>query len=512
MDENFDIIVMGGGAGGGTLAALCAAAGKRVLLADRGGSAVASEPCHNEASTLIQKRPYDDRSIEINGTTARLYMGGVLGGGTAVYGAALLRPSPADFSPGTYYGDRIPQEIRKWPIDFASFEPYLMAAERLYRVADVRSLHSYSSARPADTTGRTAEVGALSCNPPTNGLPLAKINERLMRSAWESGLNPYRLPLAIDSAKCLRCDHCAGFICPVGARRSSSELVQECLDRGDSLTLKLNCEADRIERGTNGRLNGVWLKNRSDGSLQRFRAKRYVLSAGAIGSAALLLKSGFDHPLIGRNYMMHYSPIAVGVFARPTGASQTFIKQIGYSDYYFGTKDLPEKMGIVQSLPAPGPLMMARSGMKLVPRWILNRIRSRMLPLVGIVEDLPNPENRVSLNDSGSIRLRHQFSDFDRARGAEMSRKMSQLLRNAGAFYCVTGLTPSQEHVAHQCGTLRFGTSRTHAVADPECRLFDQPDLFVADGSFMPTSLGVGPSLTIIANAVRVAEIVASEV
>lgn len=210
--------------------------------------------------------------------------------------------------------------------------------------------------------------------------------------------------------------------------------------------------------------------------------------------------------------MMHYSPIAIGIFACRTGASQTFVKQVGYSDYYFGTKDLPEKMGIVQSLPAPGPLMMAKSGMKLVPRWMLNMLRSRMLPLVGIVEDLPNPENRVSLDEAGSIRLRHQFSNYDRQRGAEMTLQMSRLLKRTGALHCVTGLVPSQEHVAHQCGTVRFGTSSDHAAADPECRLFGQPDLFVADGSFMPNSSGVGPSLTIIANAIRVAEIVASEV
>ena len=345
-----------------------------------------------------------------------------------------------------------------------------------------------------------------------NGLPLAEINKTLMQSAWKSGLNPYRLPLAIDSSKCLRCDNCAGFVCPTGARRSSSQLMQESIERGESLTLKTQHEAERLERGPNDRLKGVWLKNRTDGSVRLAKAKRYVLSAGAIGSSALLLKSGFDHPLIGRNYMMHYSPIAIGVFARRTGASKTFVKQVGYSDYYFGTKELPEKMGIVQSLPAPGPLMMAKSGMKLVPRWMLNVLRSRMLPLVGIVEDLPNPDNRVSVNDSGAIRLQHQFSGYDRARGAEMSRQMSKLLKSTGAFHCVTGLAPSQEHVAHQCGTLRFGNSRNHAVADPECRLFDQPDVFVADGSFMPSSLGVGPSLTIIGNAMRVAEIVASEV
>jgi choline dehydrogenase-like flavoprotein len=289
-------------------------------------------------------------------------------------------------------------------------------------------------------------------------------------------------------------------------------LVRESIDRGDSLTLKTQCEGDLLERGVGGRLSGLWLKDRVTGSRVRYTAKRYVLSAGAIGSAALLLKSGFDHPMIGRNYMMHYSPISIGLFMRPTGATQTFIKQIGSSDYYFGTRDLPEKMGIIQSLPAPGPWMMAKTGMKWVPHWMLKILRSRMLPLVGIVEDLPNPDNRVSLNQSGTIQLHHQFSDYDRTRGAELSRRMSDLLKSTGAVHCVSGLRPSQEHVAHQCGTIRFGLSQDYAAADTECRLFDQPDVFVVDGSFMPTSLGVGPSLTIIANALRVAEIVASEV
>ncbi len=528
MDEDFDIIVIGGGAGGGTLAALCAAAGKRVLLTERGAGVATKNPeiqqradgrkLHDESATLIKKHPYDDRTIQINGTAARLYMGGLLGGGTSVYGGALLRPSPADFSPGKYYGDRIPREIHEWPIDFESFEPYLKAAERLYHVADVRCSRFSPSANPNRTAHRTIDAPRTrdaefqSGHQLETSLPLAKINESLMQTAWKSGLNPYRLPLAIDSSKCLRCDNCAGFVCPTGARRSSSQLVQDSVERGESLTLKTRHEADRLERGPNGRLKGVWLKNRADGSVRLARAKRYVLAAGAIGSSALLLRSDFDHPLIGRNYMMHYSPIAIGVFACRTGASQTFVKQVGYSDYYFGTEDLPEKMGIVQSLPAPGPLMMAKSGMRFVPRWMLNILRSRMLPLVGIVEDLPSPENRVSVDTSGAIRLRHEFSDFDRTRGAEMSRQMSKLLKSTGAMHCVTGLAPSQEHVAHQCGTLRFGTSRTHAVADPQCRLFDQPDVFVADGSFMPSSLGVGPSLTIIGNAMRVAEIVASEV
>ncbi len=502
MDEDFDIIVIGGGAGGGTLAATCATAGKRILLIERGEPSATTELAHgrshthDEQKTLIAKQPYDDRSIELNGTASRFYMGGMLGGGTTVYGGAMLRPHMADFSPGQFYGSRIPKEIYDWPIDYDCFEPYLSAAEKLYRVADVQSDNARGS-------------HAVETFP---GLPLARINGRLMQAATTSGLNPYRLPLAIESSKCLRCDHCAGFVCPTGARRSSAQLVHESIARGEPLIIRHNCEVERLERGANGKLNGVLIRDRANGATQLLKAKRYVLSAGAIGSAALLLKSGFDHPQIGRNYMMHYSPLAIGMFAQSTESSRTFVKQVGLSDFYFGTKELPEKMGIVQSLPAPGPLMMAKSGMKLVPRWMLNILRSRMLPLVGIVEDLPNPENRVSVSESGVIRLQHNYSEYDRSRGESLAAQMTKLLRSTGALCSVSSRIPSREHVAHQCGTLRFGTSRNHAVADPDCRLFDQPDVFIADGSFMPTSLGVGPSLTIIGNAVRVSAIVAAEV
>jgi choline dehydrogenase-like flavoprotein len=301
MDADFDIIVIGSGAGGGTLASACAAAGKNVLLVERGGLTPSADDrnfssangLHNEHSTLIQKQPYDDRSITLNENSARLYMGGLVGGGTAVYGGALLRPHPADFSPGRYYSQRIPREIHEWPLSFDSFAPFLAAAERLYHVTDVRDPRSpgslSASASVSNQTLNGHESSAAETTRSLNakgGIPLAPINEKLVRSAWTAGLNPYRLPLAIEASKCLRCDNCAGFVCPTGARRSSGQLVRESIDRGDSLTLKTQCEADQLERGGGGRLNGLWLKDRVTGSRVLYTAKRYVLSAGAIGSAA----------------------------------------------------------------------------------------------------------------------------------------------------------------------------------------------------------------------------------
>jgi choline dehydrogenase-like flavoprotein len=147
--------------------------------------------------------------------------------------------------------------------------------------------------------------------------------------------------------------------------------------------------------------------------------------------------------------------------------------------------------------------MLAKLGLKRWPQSVLQFLRNRMLLLAGIVEDLPDPNNRVVVRGDGSIGLQHDFSPFDRERGRALGREMNRILRRAGAIFRSARSFPSREHVAHQCGTLRFGRDPAHAVVDAEGRMFGRPELFVVDGSVLPTSLGVGPSLTITALALR---------
>jgi choline dehydrogenase-like flavoprotein len=108
--------------------------------------------------------------------------------------------------------------------------------------------------------------------------------------------------------------------------------------------------------------------------------------------------------------------------------------------------------------------------------------------------------------------LHHRFGQHDRSRGQKLGRLMAWILKNAGARFCAVKAFPSEEHVAHQCGTLRFGKESAHAVTDPDCRVFGQPNLFVVDASVFPTSLGVGPALTIMANALRVAHVAVRQI
>jgi choline dehydrogenase-like flavoprotein len=493
MERDFQVIVIGSGAGGASFAHGCASAGRHVLLIERGQSSETRMLPLDEQSTLIDKAPYDDRCIHVNDTPLRLFMGGVLGGSTAVFGGALLRPSSDDFHPGRQYGQRLDRDLWDWPIGYEDLEPFYEQAEELFRLT--------GSAAP-----EFAPLHAPGPRVVNNVLPMAPINERLMKASRTVGLRPFRLPLAIDTSRCERCDSCAGFLCPNGARRSAAQVIDETA-AGRALHVMTNAEVIRLENDARGRIDGVSVRDRATGATHRFRANCYALAAGAIGSPAIALKSGFDGPHVGRNYMMHYSPIAIGVFARPTGAGSTFIKQVGFADFYFGTTDCPHKMGIVQSLPAPGPLMLKKSGLHRIPDCVLRFVRKRLLPLAGIVEDLPDPRNRTFLRDDGSIGLEHDFSPFDRERGAALGRAMCRILRSAGAVKCCVRPFPSREHVAHQCGTLRFGRDAANAVVDADCRWFGHPNLFVVDGSVLPTSMGVGPSLTIMANALRVAQI-----
>ncbi len=416
---DFDLIVIGSGAGGGTLAAQVACQGKRVLLIERGRAPQSVHPQKREIETVELQSAYDNRLINVNGNSRRLMMGGVIGGSTSLFGAALLRPSQEDFCPGRYYGDRIPREIWEWPIDYPSLAPYYDLAEQLFFV------HS----DPEDTFDPLHAPTLLDAS---KLLPLAPINLGMRRAAIQSGLHPFRLPLAINAETCLRCDSCAGFLCPNGSRRSSRSLLMNAQNASHDLTLLSNSEVEKLLLLPDGSIDSVLVRDQTSGLSQHLRASCYVLAAGAIGSPAIMLRSGFRHPLIGRNYMLHYSPVVVGFFRQCTNADQTFVKQLGFADFYFGTSEMQEKMGIIQSLPAPGPMMLGKSGLWWLPNTQREWMRRHMLPLAATIEDLPDPNNRVGINDRGGIYLEHRYGDFDRQRGHQLAKKATQILKLTG--------------------------------------------------------------------------------
>jgi choline dehydrogenase-like flavoprotein len=151
------------------------------------------------------------------------------------------------------------------------------------------------------------------------------INERIMAASRTRGLKPFSLPLAIDFSRCLECGVCPGYVCVNGARRSSPHLVERAVIEGLPLQMLTGMEAERFDRDTNGQIVGLCVRDLATGRRTVFRARNYALAAGAINSPALLLRSGIGGPHVGRNYMMHLSPMAVGFFRKATGADKTFV-------------------------------------------------------------------------------------------------------------------------------------------------------------------------------------------
>jgi choline dehydrogenase-like flavoprotein len=251
-----------------------------------------------------------------------------------------------------------------------------------------------------------------------------------------------------------------------------------------------------------------------DGILETYSADIVVVAGGAINSAALLLGSASDkHPdglgnasgLVGRHLMLHNNSSLIAFSTTPNPTK--FQKTLGINDFYFGDGDWPYPLGAMQMLgksdavligfdapDAPNPADLARHS---IDFWLTT-------------EDLPLPDNRVTLGPDGDIRLSYVPTNLEahqRLREKFMSlldtmRCRDEVYENrqyAGGRLGIGG-------VAHQNGTIRFGTDPRTSALDLDCKLHELDNVYVADSSFFVSATAVNPTLTIIANALRVAD------
>jgi choline dehydrogenase-like flavoprotein len=207
---------------------------------------------------------------------------------------------------------------------------------------------------------------------------------------------------------------------------------------------------------------------------------------------------------IGRNYMFHLGVLFTALCARPTGAGRTFIKQLGFSDLYLTRGATPHKLGYIQQLPIPGILTLQAQLPLPLPKWLLGPAFTRNITFAGAIEDLPQPANRVTLKN-GEIAIHHRYHPYDVYRARLMRKGFLPAMRRIPESIAIGMIAKNEKlHVAHQVGTCRFGSDPAVSALDKNCRLHHMDNLYLLDGSFMPTSLGVAPALTIMANALRV--------
>ncbi|MBI4320193.1 MAG: GMC family oxidoreductase [Chloroflexi bacterium] len=504
--NRYDLIIVGAGAGGATLAQALAPSGKQILLLERGGY-LPREKDNWDAQAVFVDSKYKTKE-EWYDKDGRPFHPGThyyVGGNTKFYGAALLRFRGEDFGELKHYGGISPA----WPLSYDDFEPYYTRAEQLYQV------HGERGADPTEPPASTPYAyPPISHEPRVQGLydDLSRIGNR-----------PFPLPLGImldedkpHRSRCIRCDTCDGFPCLVNAKSDAHIICVERSLASPNLTLHTHAYVQRLETDTSGREVKKVIVER-DGAVEEYSADIVVVACGAINSAALLLRSAQDkHPnglanssgVVGRHYMAHNNLAFIAISHRPNPT--VFEKTIGLNDYYFGVDDWPYPMGHVQMLGKSKPAMLAADAPKYTPRKALDVMAQHSLDLWVASEDLPDSENRVTLNSQGRIVLKYTENNMEGHK--RLIAKLKSLLTKVG---CEDRLLPCSIYlgkkipiagVAHQCGTIRFGRDPESSALDLNCKAHDLDNLYVVDGSFFVSSSACNPALTIIANALRVSE------
>jgi choline dehydrogenase-like flavoprotein len=496
-DCQYDVAIIGTGAGGGTLAARLAPSGLRILLLER-GDFVPREKENWDARAVFVENRYHTRETWLDAAGRAFHPGTnyYVGGNTKFYGAALLRMREADFGTVQHVDGVSPA----WPIRYDEWEPYYGEAERMYAV---------HGARGTDPT----EPWASSPFPHPAVSHEPRMAE-LVDGLKQIGLQPFSLPMGIflnerDARRspCIRCNTCDGFPCLVDAKADADIVGVRPALTHENVTLVTNMQVSRLETDPNGRQVTTIVARRGQ-TEHRFSADIVVVAAGAVNSAALLLRSRNDrHPNglanssdhVGRHYMHHNNSAMVAVSRTPNPT--IFQKTIGLTDWYFGADGWEYPLGAVQNIGKAMKEMLEGDAPFLTPGKALDYMAHHSTDWFLTTEDLPLPE-----------KIQLSYTQTNLASHRELTRRFEAAL---SAVTHLDHFLPSEVYlakklpiggVAHQCGTVRFGDDPRTSVLDRDCKAHDLDNLYVVDASFFPSSSSVNPSLTIIANALRVGD------
>ena len=512
MSNAYDIIVIGSGPGGASLAKRLAPTGKRILMLERGDYLPRSQD-NWDSKTVFVDGTYQatETWYGAKGETFHPGLHYFVGGNSKVYGAALFRLRERDFE------DVVHQEgiSPAWPLKYATFEPFYTEAERLFAV------HGQRGEDPLEppATGAYPYV-AVSHEPAIQAL-----NDRFAAE----GLHPFHLPLGIrlderdgrptPTSICIRCDAFDGFPCLLNGKADAQVM---CVDptraAHPNFTLLTNAYVSRLETDASGRtVTGVHVTR--NGEPERYTADIVVVACGALSSALLLQRSASDaHPnglangsgQVGRNYMRHNQSVLMALMREPNDT--IFQKTLAVSDFYFGCDDWDYPLGLIQMCASSHAEQIKGEAL---PEWLewlpdmpFETMARHSMDFWLSSEDLPRPENRIYYDRD---RVVLDVTEQGREAHRRLRKKLEHYMHRAGSHPVLVerklylGKDIPVSGTAHQAGTARFGTDPATSVLDLNCRAHEVDNLYVADASFFPSIGAVNPTLTIIANALRVA-------
>ncbi len=512
-DRHYDVIIIGSGAGGGTLAHALAPTGKKILILERGEYA-RREPENWSTKAVVLEGRYNNAE-SWRDSKGREFQAGqhyFVGGNTKFYGAALLRMRERDFGEVKHVGGISPA----WPIAYADLEPFYTKAEHLY------SVHGTRGEDPTEPWASAPyRYPAVSHEP-----RIQRLNDQVAAL----GYRPFHVPVGIrldesDARKsaCIRCATCDGHPCLVNAKADAQTTCVDPALKHPNVSLLTGAFVARLETSASGRqVTGVVVEK--DGARATYTADVVVSSAGAINSAALLLRSANDrHPnglangsdQVGRNYMCHLNSVMMAISKCPNPT--VFQKTWAMNDFYWGTEGFEHPMGHISFVGKLDEHTLRAGAPKFVPGWTLDQMAKHSLDFWLTSEDLPSGANRVTVGRDGRIEL--DYTPNNEAAHERLIHALRATLKrvpcDAHGSECHEALVPMQAYigkriplagVAHQNGTVRFGADPRTSVLDLNCKAHELDNLYVVDGGFFPSSSAVNPALTIMANALRVAE------
>jgi choline dehydrogenase-like flavoprotein len=511
--DHYDVIIIGTGAGGATLAWKLAPSGKRILLLERGEFLPREQDNWDAGAVFVDakyqaKEPWHDKD-------GKEFLPGIhyyVGGNTKFYGAALFRLRKEDFGELRHAGGISPA----WPVGYDTFEPYYTEAERLYHV---------HGARGTDPTEPAASA--------PYAYPAVSHEPRIAQLAQDlgaRGLHPYPLPLGIlldeehgaptRHSACIRCSAFDGFPCITNGKADAQTIcIEPLLAAHDNVTLRTGAYVERLETSPSGR-EVTDVRVRRAGVPETYRGGIVVVACGAINSAALLLRSASDRhanglanrsDVVGRFYLRHQNTAFMALSREPNPT--VFQKTLAVADFYFGSDEWDHPLGLVQMLGKSDGAMLrgeAPGWAAWAPDLPFEKMAEHSVDFWLSSEDLPDPENRVTLDRDGGIVLR--LTETNVEAHERLIDTWKGLLGHLGLR---EHLFPRhlylRKHIpiagtAHQAGTIRFGTDPASSALDVFCKAHDLDNLYVVDGSFFPSIGAVNPALTIMANALRVGD------
>lgn len=496
---HYDVIIIGSGAGGGTLAYALADWGKKILLIER-GNFLPREKQNWSPEEVFDRGRYKTKEVWYDRADKPFQpgMNYYVGGNTKVYGAALPRFRKDDFGELKFSDGISPA----WCVSYDELEPYYARAEKMYRV------HGKMGEDPTDPP-RSSEFPF----PPISHEPYI---QELADKLQKQGLHPYHYHMGLDLNEqdrslgaCVRCDTCDGFPCLMHAKSDAHICAVLPALRSGNVTLLTDAHVTKLTTNPSGSEIATVEVERF-GKPEWYSADIVVAACGAVNTAALLLRSAnVQHPnglanrsdQVGRNYMSHHGTVAMAI--NPAQRNDViFQKTIALNDFYLGGPNYNYPMGNIQAVGKLQPGMLT-ANVPLVPRPVLKFFSDHSCDWWVMSEDLPDPNNRVTVRRDGSIKIARTWNNMEPHH--RLVSTFGDVMRRAG-YPLYIPKEVGIEFLAHQCGTARMGHDPQTSVLNPYLRAHDVQNLYVVDASFFPSSGAMNPALTIMAMALRTAE------